>query len=376
MASVTMKNVCKIYPNDGYEIKGVSDFNLEIKDGEVIVLVGPSGCGKTSTLFMLAGLEEISQGEVYFDGRLINDVHPKDRSVALVFHNFALFPYMTAFENIAFGLRPTDMSEYEIKGRVYEVAKVLDIVHLLDRKPKELSGGQKQRVALGRALVRKNGVVCLDEPLSNLDAKLRASMRVELLKLHKKFDTTFVYVTHDQAEAMTIADRIVVMKDGFIQQVGTPEELYYHPANIFVAGFIGAPQMNFGNVKVIEQNGDIFLDLGEIKLKLPENKADKASAYIGKDIIAGIRPEYIYALGTDDIGGFSEPHLEIIDAEVQVKEFLGDRTYLYCESAGVPLTCAVTAMSDFTVKSGDKIKLGINRNKIHLFDKTTELAID
>ena len=250
MARVTYKNIYKIYQNtqsDGssYPVNAVSDFNLEIKDGELIVLLGPSGCGKTSTMFMVAGLEEITKGELYIDDILVNNVHPKDRGIAMMFHNYALFPFMTAFDNIAFGLKPTALSEYEIKGRVYEVAEILDIACLLDRKPDKLSGGQKQRVALARALVRKNKVVCLDEPLSNLDARLRASMRVELIKLHKKFETTFIYVTHDQDEAMTIADRIVIMRDGFIHQVGTPEELYYSPCNIFVAGFFGTPQMNF-----------------------------------------------------------------------------------------------------------------------------------
>ncbi|MCL1858077.1 MAG: ABC transporter ATP-binding protein [Oscillospiraceae bacterium] len=362
MASVTMKNVYKDYTMFGGVI-GVSDFNLEIKDGEVIVLVGPSGCGKTSALFMLAGLEEISKGEVYFDDRLINDVHPKDRGVVLMFHNCALFPYMTAFENIAFGLKPTDMSAEEISGKVYEVAKILAIDHLLNRKPDKLSGGQKQRVALGRALVRRNEVVCLDEPLSNLDAKLRDSMRSELIRLHQKFKTTFIYVTHDQAEAMAIADRIVVMKEGFIQQVGTPEELYFHPVNLFVAGFIGAPQMNLGNVKVSGQDGDIYINLGDIKIKLPENKADKASAYIGKEIIAGVRPEDMYEDGAG-----------IFDVPVEVREFLGDRVYLHCSVGGDTLTVRVSP--DCKARAGDIIKLAVNPDKIHLFDKQTELAID
>ena len=362
MSKVTMKNVYKIYPNDGHEIRGVSDFNLEINDGEVIVMIGPSGCGKTSTLFMLAGLEEITKGEVYFGDKLVNNVHPKDRSVALMFHNYALFPYMTAFENIAFGLRPTDMSADEIAGKVYNIAKILDIVQFLDRKPNKLSGGQKQRVALARALVRKNEVVCLDEPLSNLDAKLRISMRTELIRLHQKIGTTFIYVTHDQTEALAIADRVVVMRDGMIQQVGTPEEVYTHPANLFVAAFLGTPMMNFWTAKVIEQDGDIYITVGEIKIKLPEDKADKASAYIGKEVTAGIRPQDIY-----------ESDAGILEVTVDVREFLGDRVNLYCISGDD--TFPVQVSPDCKAKSGDKIKLAVNPGRIYLFDKSTELSI-
>ena len=365
MARVTMKNVYKDYTMFGGAM-AVTDFNLEIKDGEVIVLIGPSGCGKTSTLFMLAGLEEVSKGEIYFDDRLINNVHPKDRSVALVFYNFALFPYMTVFENIAFGLKPNNLTEAEIKEKVDEVAKVLFLEHLYDRKPQKLSAGQKQRVALARALVRKNGVVCLDEPLSNLDARLRTSMRVELMKIHQKFKTTFIYVTHDQDEAMTIADRIVVMREGLISQVGTPQELYAHPANTFVAGFIGSPMMNFWDTKVIEQNGDVFISFGEDKIKLREDKADKASAYIGKEVIAGVRHDHIYA-DEENIKKFSD---SLIDIEVKIREFMGERIYLHF---GDDFTARVSP--DCTAKSGDKIKLAVNPEKIYLFDKDTELAI-
>ena len=357
MASVTLKNVWKIYYNG---IQAVTDFNLEIQDGEVIVLVGPSGCGKTTTLRMMAGLEEITKGELYIDDTLVNDVHPKDRGIAMVFQNYALFPHMTVFENIAFGLKPNDMSDAEIKEKVEEVAKILDVTHLLERKPKELSGGQKQLVALCRAFVRKNKVVMLDEPLSHLDVKLRGYMRTELNKLHQKFESTFIYVTHDQSEAMRIADRIVVMRDGFIQQVGTPEELYSHPCNLFVAGFLGTPQMYFLDTKVTEQDGDIYIDLCGVKIKLPEDKADKACAYIGKEIYFGIRPEDMYESVTGQI-----------EATVEVREFVGDRIYLYCTN--YPFSICVSP--DCTAKRGDKIKLAVNSAKIHLFDKDTEITI-
>ena len=374
MATVTLKNVYKIYHNldkDGssHPIKAVTDFNLDINDKEVIALVGPSGCGKTTTLRMIAGLESISKGEVYIDDTLINEVKPKDRGVAMVFQNYALYPHMTVYENVAFGLQPTDMPESEIRKKVDEVARILALDHLLARKPKELSGGQKQRVALGRALVRRNKIVLLDEPLSNLDAKLRASMRTELIKIHQKFESTFIYVTHNQEEAMTIADRIVVMREGIIQQVGAPEELYFNPCNLFVAAFLGAPMMNFANMYVIENNGDIYLSSsendsdGEVRIKLPENKADKAGAYIGKEIIAGIRPEDLYA-------GDGAPQ---IDAEVEVREFIGDRIYLHCSIGQHPLTVRVSP--DCKARRGDKIKIAVNPEKIYLFDKDTEKAI-
>jgi multiple sugar transport system ATP-binding protein len=375
MASLTLKNIYKTYsyPPHG-DVQAVSDFNLDIKDGEVIVLVGPSGCGKTTTLRMIAGLEEITKGELYIDDILVNNIHPKNRGIAMVFQNYALYPHMTVFENVAFGLQPTDMSEDEIKEKVEVIARTLDFTHLYNRKPKELSGGQKQRVALARALVRKNKVVLLDEPLSNLDAKLRVHMRTELIKIHKKFATTFIYVTHDQAEAMTIADRIVVMKDGMIQQVGTPEELYLHPDNIFVAAFLGSPMMNFWITKVVEDNGDIFIDLNGVKIKLPEDKADKASAYIGKEVYAGIRPEDMFGLEAAD-NMPSMPHLAIIDADVQVREFLGDRSYLYCEHGDIAFTARVLTLGDLSAERGDKIKVGLHREKIYLFDKETEKTI-
>ena len=370
MSGVTLKNVYKDYLNG---VVAVTDFNLDIKDREVVVLVGPSGCGKTTTLRMIAGLEEITQGEIYIGDRLINDVKPKNRGIAMVFQNYALYPQMTVFENIAFGLKPTDMPESEIKEKVEEIARIISLGHLLDRKPKQLSGGQKQRVALARVLVRKNNVVLLDEPLSHLDAKLRAMMRTELIKLHQKFETTFIYVTHDILEAMTIADRMVVMKEGMIQQAGTPEELYAHPDNLFVAGFVGMPMINFWNTKVTEQNGDVLISLGDTKIKLPESKADKAGAYVGKEVWAGIRPEDMFGYEAR-IDSFSEPVFARIDgAEVQVREFLGDRAYLYCAYGGDIFT--VRVLPDFAARSGDKINCGINREKIYLFDKDTEAAI-
>lgn len=336
MASVTLKNICKIY---GGDVMAVRDFNLEIKDGESLVLVGPSGCGKTSTLRIIAGLEEITSGELFIDGRLVNDVQPKDRGVAMVFQNYALFPQMTVYENIAFGLQPSDMPEAEIRKKVEEVAEILALGHLFERKPKALSGGQKQRTALARALVRRNKVVLLDEPLSNLDAKLRYSMRTELVKLHQKYETTFVYVTHDQSEAMRIADRIVVMRDGIIQQIGTPEEVYNRPVNLFVAGFIGAPQMNF------------FFETR-------------------KEAIEGIRAE---DLRPDEANPENSGNYHI-GAKVEIREFFGDRVNLFCITEnGEPLTASVPP--ECQAGKGDEIRFAVNPKKIYLFDRETEAAI-
>ena len=268
MASLSFKHIYKKYPGG---VTAVSDFTLEVKDKEFIILVGPSGCGKTTTLRMIAGLEEITEGELFIGDRLVNDIAPKDRDIAMVFQNYALYPHMTVFDNMAFGLKLRKTPKEEIKRRVEEAARILDITHLLERRPKALSGGQKQRVALGRAIVREPKVFLLDEPLSNLDAKLRAQMRTELTKIHQKLGTTFVYVTHDQVEAMTMATRIVVMKDGLIQQVATPQNLYDLPVNVFVAGFIGTPQMNFVNCRLEKEKGteDLYFVFGQNKLKLP-----------------------------------------------------------------------------------------------------------
>lgn len=367
MASISLKNIYKIYPGD---VTAVSDFNLEIEDKEFVILVGPSGCGKSTTLRMIAGLEEISKGELYIGDRLVNDVPPKDRDIAMVFQNYALYPHMTVYKNMAFGLELRKTPKDEIDKRVHEAAKVLDIEHLLDRKPKALSGGQRQRVALGRAMVRNPAVFLLDEPLSNLDAKLRTAMRTEIIKLHQRLGTTFVYVTHDQTEAMTMGDRIVVMKDGFVQQVDTPQNLYDFPCNIFVATFIGSPQMNMMNATLVKEGGSYFADIDGDKLLIDSAKITPAlEAYVGKSIKAGIRPEDI-----KDDAEFMEKHSEsTITATVEVSELMGAEIYLYLLYKGYKLTARVAPTS--TSKNGTDIKVALNTAKLHLFDPETELAI-
>ena len=323
MASLSLRHIYKKYPGG---VTAVSDFNLEIKDKEFIVLVGPSGCGKSTTLRMIAGLEEISEGELFIGDRLVNDVAPKDRNIAMVFQNYALYPHMTVAENMAFGLKLNKTPKDEIKRRVEEAARILDITHLLDRKPKALSGGQKQRVALGRAIVRNPMVFLLDEPLSNLDAKLRATMRTELTKLHNRVQTTFIYVTHDQVEAMTMATRIVVMKDGLIQQVDTPQNLYDKPVNIFVAGFIGTPQMNFINGVLTKKDDDVYFTFEENRtIKVPADKANapELQEYIGQEVVVGIRPEDIDDEATE------APEDSTVDAFVDVTDLMGAEIYLY-----------------------------------------------
>ena len=378
MASLSLRNIGKKYPGG---VMAVSDFNLEIKDKEFIVLVGPSGCGKSTTLRMIAGLEEITEGELYIGDRLVNDVAPKDRDIAMVFQNYALYPHMTVFGNMAFGLKLRKTPKEEIKRRVEEAARALEIEHLLDRKPKALSGGQRQRVALGRAIVRDPKVFLLDEPLSNLDAKLRAQMRTEISKLHQKIGTTFIYVTHDQTEAMTMANRIVVMKDGYIQQVDTPQHLYDRPCNVFVAGFIGSPQMNFVDAKLLEENGTFFVEFGsedtktrpgvKYKIKLPaeKNYRDRLVPYIDKEIMFGIRPENIH----DEEMYLSAMPDGIVEAKVEVTELMGAEIYLYVDCEGNSLTARVSPNS--TARSGDVIKIAIDPTKIHLFDKETEKTI-
>ena len=370
MASLSLKHIYKKYPGG---VTAVSDFNLEIKDKEFLVLVGPSGCGKSTTLRMIAGLEEISEGELFIGDKLVNDVAPKDRDIAMVFQNYALYPHMSVFDNMAFGLKLRKTPKEEIKRRVEEAARILDITHLLDRKPKALSGGQKQRVALGRAIVRYPKVFLLDEPLSNLDAKLRAAMRTELTKLHKSVGTTFVYVTHDQVEAMTMASRIVVMKDGVIQQVDTPQNLYDKPCNIFVAGFIGTPQMNFIDGVLTKKNGEVFFTFEEnYTIKLPADKtADGVlDEYIDKEVIVGIRPECIH----------DEPvHLTtfadaVVDTNVEVTELMGAEIYLYLKvGEETNLTARVSSRS--TSRAGDEIKVAFDTSRIHIFDKDTERCI-
>ncbi|MBZ4645742.1 MAG: multiple sugar transport system ATP-binding protein [Petroclostridium sp.] len=368
MASLKLKNVYKRYAGG---VTAVSDFNLDIEDKEFLILVGPSGCGKSTTLRMIAGLEEISEGELYIGDKLVNDVAPKDRDIAMVFQNYALYPHMTVFENMAFGLKLRKTPKDEIKRRVNEAAKILDIAHLLDRKPKALSGGQRQRVALGRAIVREPKVFLMDEPLSNLDAKLRVQMRTEISKLHQRLQTTFIYVTHDQTEAMTMGTRIVVMKDGFIQQVDTPQTLYEKPCNMFVAGFIGSPQMNFINVKVQKKEDGIHLVFGKNDIKLPEGKAKKleGTEYIGKEVVMGIRPENLH----DEEAYLSSMPDSIVESKIDVVEMMGAETFLYMTVEGVNFTARVNPRTK--AKAGDTVKIALDVNKIHLFDKDTERTI-
>ena len=371
MASLSLKHIYKKYPGG---VTAVSDFSLEIKDKEFLILVGPSGCGKSTTLRMIAGLEEITEGELFIGDRLVNDIAPKDRDIAMVFQNYALYPHMTVFDNMAFGLKLRKTPKEEIKRRVEEAARILDITHLLDRRPKALSGGQKQRVALGRAIVREPKVFLLDEPLSNLDAKLRAAMRTEITKIHKKIGTTFVYVTHDRVEAMTMATRIVVMKDGIIQQVDTPQNLYDYPCNIFVAGFIGTPQMNFVNAKITKPKGqnDCFLEFDNISFKLDPAvfEDNNLSDYIGKEVIAGLRPELLHdeAVYKEKFGDTT------IKARVEFTELMGAEIYLYL-NIGEETSLISRVSSQSTAKAGDEIEIAVDTTRIHIFDKDTEKCI-
>lgn len=364
MAGLVFKNIYKIYQGD---VIAVKDFNLEIKDKEFIVLVGPSGCGKSTTLRMVAGLEDISKGELYIDDELVNDVHPKDRDIAMVFQNYALYPHMTVYDNMAFGLKVRKYKKEEIDVKVKEAAKILGLEEFLHRKPKALSGGQKQRVALGRAIVRNPKVFLMDEPLSNLDAKLRVQTRAEITKLHKKLQTTFIYVTHDQTEAMTMGDRIVIMKDGVVQQVDTPQNVYSKPANVFVAGFIGSPKMNFLDALVIKEGEEVLLKLSNGTIKLSKEKADRLleGGYLGKEILLGIRPEHMY---------YKENITDIhLDGVVDFLEMLGSEKYLYLATEGEPIIARIN--SDHHVEKGDKVRLYLSDEKLYLFDKDSELAI-
>ena len=378
MASVSLREIYKKYPGG---VIAVSDFNIEIKDKEFIILVGPSGCGKSTTLRMIAGLEEISEGELYIGDRLVNDIAPKDRDIAMVFQNYALYPHMTVFENMAFGLKLRKVPKDEIARKVEEAARILDISHLLDRKPKALSGGQRQRVALGRAIVREPQVFLLDEPLSNLDAKLRAQMRTEISKLHKKLGTTFIYVTHDQTEAMTMGDRIVVMKDGYIQQIDSPTNLYQNPVNQFVAGFIGSPQMNFIDAKLVKIDGKYTVEFGsedtktsrgkKFYVEIPESKVNEEvlEPLVDQEIVMGVRPECIH----DEEMFLSTAKTGIIEATVEVTEMMGAETYLYLNCEEIPLTARVSPRS--TARPQDVIKVAIDPNRIHIFDKETEKSL-
>ena len=367
MSSLSLKNICKKYPN-GFE--AVKDFNLEIEDKEFIIFVGPSGCGKSTTLRMVAGLEDISSGELYIDGKLVNDVEPKDRDIAMVFQNYALYPHMTVYDNMAFGLKLRKVPKDEIDKKVREAAEILDLSALLDRKPKALSGGQRQRVAMGRAIVRKPKVFLMDEPLSNLDAKLRLQMRREIAKLHQRLGTTIIYVTHDQTEAMTLGTRIVVMKAGIVQQVDTPQNLYEKPANLFVAGFMGSPQMNFldATVKVEGNVANLVVAGKSIPLPAAKSKALIDGGYNGKTVTFGIRPEDVY-----DSEEFLANAPTTFESKVKVYELLGAEVYLYFDLDQFPITARVDSRTN--ARPGDAIKFAFDIDKIHVFDKETEVTI-
>ena len=368
MASLSLKNIHKAYDNG---FVAVRDFNLEIEDKEFIIFVGPSGCGKSTTLRMIAGLEDITSGELWIGDRLVNDVEPKDRDIAMVFQNYALYPHMSVYDNIAFSLKIKKVPKDEIDRLVHEAAQILDIEHLLDRKPKALSGGQRQRVAMGRAIVRSPKVFLMDEPLSNLDAKLRVQMRLEISKLHQRLQTTIIYVTHDQTEAMTLGTRIVVMKDGVIQQVDSPETLYNQPNNMFVAGFIGSPQMNFIDAQVVKVGSDVVLTFGNNAIKVSEarGKALIENGYEGKTVVLGIRPEDIH----DEQIFLNQSPDTVVDAEIKVYEMLGAEVFLYFSLDQYEITARVNPRT--TARPGDTIKVAFDASKIHLFDKETEQVI-
>ena len=366
MATLELKDINKIYPNG---VQAVFDFNLKIQDKEFIVFVGPSGCGKSTTLRMIAGLEDISSGELYIDEEYKNDTAPKDRDIAMVFQSYALYPHMTVYDNIAFGLKLRKVPKAIIKEKVHAAAEILGLMPYLDRKPKALSGGQRQRVALGRSIVRDAKVFLMDEPLSNLDAKLRVQMRGELIKLHKQLDTTTIYVTHDQIEAMTMATRIVVMNKGYIMQVGSPKEIYDRPSSIFVAGFIGTPPMNFINGKVNEKG---IFEAGKYKIKLPNDKLEivTQNKYIEKPIVMGIRAEDIH---DEEIVMKAHPD-GILNVEVDVAELLGAETNIYMDINGSNVIAKVDARTNISI--GDKIQVAFDLNKIHFFDPETELRLE
>ena len=368
MAELSLKHVYKRYPN-GFE--AVKDFNLDVADKEFIIFVGPSGCGKSTTLRMIAGLEEISEGEFDIDGKRMNDVEPKDRDIAMVFQNYALYPHMTVYNNMAFALKLRKVPKDEIDKQVRNAARILDLEKLLDRKPKALSGGQRQRVAMGRAIVREPKVFLMDEPLSNLDAKLRVQMRSEISSLHQRLGATIIYVTHDQTEAMTLGTRIVVMKDGVVQQVDTPQHLYEQPGNLFVAGFMGSPQMNFLDAQIAEKGGDLIAKVGEYDIVIPAAKAKvlKDGGYVGKTVVLGIRPEDIH-----DSQMFIEASPSVpMTSTVKVYELLGAEVFLYFDVNGTQVTARVDPRTNS--KTGDTIKFAFDMEKSHFFDKETELTI-
>ena len=368
MASLSLQHINKTYPN-GFE--AVKDFNLEIEDKEFIIFVGPSGCGKSTTLRMIAGLEEITSGTLKIGDKVMNDVEPKDRDIAMVFQNYALYPHMTVYDNMAFGLKLRKVPKDQIDKAVREAARILDLEKLLDRKPKALSGGQRQRVAMGRAIVRNPKVFLMDEPLSNLDAKLRVQMRIEISKIHQRLGATIIYVTHDQTEAMTLGTRIVVMKDGVVQQVDTPQNLYQKPGNLFVAGFMGSPQMNFLDAEIKEKGSDIVAVIGKDELVIPAAKAKalKDGGYVGKTVVLGIRPEDIHDSQMFIEASPSAPMTSV----VKVYELLGAEVFLYFDVNGTQVTARVDPRT--TAKTGDPIKFAFDMEKSHFFDKETELTI-
>ena len=386
MASLQLKSIKKVYPYSGGQkgsterktnlqitdegVVAVQEFTLDIADKEFIVLVGPSGCGKTTTLRMVAGLEEITAGELYIDGKLMNDVEPKNRDISMVFQSYALYPHMTVWENIGFPLKLRKVDKATIRKRVKEVAEILDIAEYLDRKPKELSGGQKQRVAIGRAVVREPKVLLMDEPLSNLDAKLRNHMRTEIIKLRQKISTTFIYVTHDQTEAMTLGDRIVIMRDGFIQQIGTPQEVFDHPANLFVAGFIGTPMMNFFDAKLDKDASGYFVSVYNARIDLPADKQEalKAKGVAPQNITLGIRPDHIV---------LAEGGASAIGAKVDVTELMGSTIHMHVNIQGKDAIVILPTIDLSTEQKtsfgyGTQISITFGGNVVHLFSKENE----
>ncbi len=385
MASVRMKSVKKTYfgsqpakknwwefwkpGSEKREVNVIKDASFEINDGEFLVLVGPSGCGKSTALRMIAGLEEITDGEIFIGDRVVNDVSPKDRDIAMVFQSYALYPHMDVYENMAFGLKLRNFSKDEIDKRVKDAAEILDITHLLNRKPKELSGGQRQRVAMGRAIVRKPEVYLMDEPLSNLDAKLRVQMRAELQKLHQRLGVTTVYVTHDQTEAMTLGDRIVILKDGIIQQIDTPMHLYDFPANKFVAGFIGSPSMNFAKARIVKEDSEMFLLLDDLKIIIPENRRDALNNHLDKDIIWGIRPEDIQ----DIVFAKEENKRYGAKGTVEVSEPMGSEIMIHIKIGQAILAARVDAHSKAAI--GAELEVAIDMSKMHIFDADTEVNL-
>lgn len=370
MATVQLKDICKVYDN-GYQ--AAKNVNIDIKDKEFIVLVGPSGCGKSTTLRMIAGLEDISSGELSIDGKVVNNVEPKDRDIAMVFQNYALYPHMTVYDNMSFALKLRKMDKKEIDKKVKEAAKILQLETQLEKKPKALSGGQRQRVALGRAIVRNPKVFLMDEPLSNLDAKLRTEMRAQISKLHKDLGATFIYVTHDQVEAMTMGDRIVVMKDGVVQQINEPKVLYDNPANKFVAGFIGSPQMNFIDVKIEEYGKEVYAKAlnADVRFLIPGGKAAylKEKGYLNKTVTMGVRPEDVHR---EKVFLNMSPDTQF-KASVVIRELMGSEIYAYLDFKGIQLIAKFDGRND--VEPGQNLALAMDMNRAHFFNKETEESI-